>query len=94
MSRTYRHIKLARIKACFLAFVTTRLFYFEKDEQSVNISIIPYKIERKKEVQEKYGKYKDVKLIEYRRSKLNGYKYISIRIAHYLYFNVDFHSPL
>jgi hypothetical protein len=87
-------LKLARMKACFLAFVTTRLFYYEKDKQSVNISIIPYKIERRKDFQEKYGKYKDVELIEYRRSKLDGYKYISIRIAHYLYFNVDFHRPL
>ena len=85
--------KLTRMKACFLAFVTTRLFYYEKDKQSVNISIIPYKIERRKDVQEKYGKYKDVELIEYRRSKLDGYKYISIRIAYYLYFNVDLHRP-
>ena len=86
--------KLARMKACFLAFVTARLKKKKKDKQSVNISIVPYKIERRKDVQEKYGKYKDVELIEYRRSKLDGYKYISIRIAHYLYFNVDFHRPL
>ena len=86
--------KLAYIKACFSTFVTTRLFYYEKDKQSVNISIIPYKIERRKAIQEKYGKYKDVDLIEYRRSKLDGYKYISIRVAHYLYFNVDFHRPI
>jgi hypothetical protein len=90
----YLRSKFAETKACIIAFVTTRLFYYEKDKQSVNISIIPYKIERKKDVQEKYGKYKDVELIEYRRSKLDGYKYISIRIAHYLYFNVDFHRPL
>lgn len=86
--------KLAHIKACFLDFVATRLFYYEKDKQSVNVSIIPYKIERRGDVQEKYGEYKDVALVEYRRSRLAGYEYISIRIAHYLYFSVDFHRPV
>ena len=86
--------KLTYIKCCFLSFISTNLFYYEKNKHSIYISIMPYKIKRRKDVQEKQGQYKDIALIEYRHSKLDGYQYISIRIAYYLYFNVDLHPPL
>lgn len=82
-----------KIKQWFLHVVTTR-FYYENCKQSVNLSLFKYKIQRRKDHQEKYGKYKDVEVFYYRRSKLKGYEYIQIDICHYLRFNIDLHRPL
>ena len=85
----------SRIKQWFLHIVTTR-FLFENSKQSIDWYFWFYKIKRREPVQdeEKRGKYKEVAIINYRRSKLKGYKYISIRICHYLYINIDLHRPL
>jgi hypothetical protein len=88
--------KFAQTKACIIAFVTTRLFYFERTQSSVDWCFWYYKIKRREPVQdeEKRGKYKDVAVIDYRRSFMKGYAYITISFFHYFTLNIDLHRPL
>lgn len=88
--------KSAQIKACFLAFVTTRLFYFERTQSSVDWCFWYYNIKRREPVQdeEKRGKLKEVAVIDYRRSFMKGYAYITISFFHYVTINIDLHRPL
>ena len=83
-----------KLKKWILYIVTTRFFYYESDEQSVNLSFIKYKIRRRKDVAHQYGQFKDVEFIYYRRSKLKGYEYINLNIAHYIHLNIDLHKPI
>jgi hypothetical protein len=78
----------------WLGAVISRLIYFEKDRQSINLSIIPYKIKRREDVRKQYGEYKNVELFYLRISKLKGLEYISIRIAYFIFINIDFHRPI
>lgn len=80
---------IAKCKAFFI-----RNIYFHKCGQAVELHLFPYKIKRRKDVQEKYGKYKNTAAIEYRRSKLPGYEYVSISFFYYIYINIDFHRPV
>ena len=88
--------KLAQFKQWILFIVTNRLFYFERTKSSVNWCLWNYKIKRKNPVQdeEKRGKYKDVCLLNYRRSFMKGYEYITITFFHYVTINIDLHRPL
>jgi len=88
--------KLAQFKQWILSIVTTRLFYFEKTQSSVDWYLWYYKIKRRTPVQdeEKRGKYKEVSLINYRRSFMKGYAYITITFFHYITINIDLHRPL
>ena len=85
-----------RTKACFIALVTTRLFYFERTQSSVDWCFLYYKIKRREPVQdeEKRGKFKEVAVIDYRRSFMKGYAYITITFFHYITINIDLHRPL
>lgn len=83
-----------KIKQWILYFVTNRLFYYENCKQSTNLSILKYKIKRRKDVADKYEIYKEVELFYYRRSKLKGYEYLTFSIAHYIRFNLDLHRPI
>ena len=80
--------------ASCLGAVISRLIYFEKDRQTINLSIIPYKIKRREDVRNQYCEYKNVELFYLRVSKLRGLEYISIRIAYFIFINIDFHRPI
>ena len=71
-----------------------KLFCIENSEQSIDISIFPYTIKRRADLRKKYGKYKQVELFYFRYSKLKGYKYINLSIAHYFRINIDLHPPV
>jgi hypothetical protein len=91
--------KLAQIKACFLAFVTTRLFYLERTKESVNLSIWMYKIKRRTpllhDVENK--PYKEVEAFYFRRrffEKERNYAYIEMSFFHYFRISIDLHRPI
>jgi len=86
---------LGKIKQWFLHVVTIR-FLFQNCKQSIDWGFWMYKIKRREPVQneEIRGKYQDVSIISYRRSKLKGYEYITIKIFHYLLISIDLHRPL
>ena len=88
--------KLAQFKQWILSIVSARLFYLEKTQSSVDWYLWRYKIKRRTPVQDegKRGKYKDVSLINYRRSFMKGYAYITITFFHYITINIDLHRPL
>ena len=67
------------------------LFYYERTESSVNINIIPYKIKKRKGSD---PTTLDTAILEYRRSFMEGYGYITISIAHYFSININLHRPL
>ena len=66
----------------------SKLLVIETDKQSINWEIIPYTLNRRN------GKLLYTALIEYRRSRLKRYEYVSFSIAHYFRINIDFHKPI
>lgn len=87
--------KTSQFKQWILHIVTTR-FLLENSKQSVCWEFWMYKIKRREPVQdeEKRGKYHDVSIISYRRSKLKGYEYFTISFFHYIRISIDLHKPL
>lgn len=67
---------------------SSKFFYFERSGQSVDLYLLPFNIRRRD------GSLKRVYVWEYRRSKLKGFGYISLRICHYIFINIDFHKPI
>ena len=90
LKRTFR-----KVKQWFLHVVTTR-FLFQNSKQSIDWEFWMYKIKRREPLQneEKRGKYHDVSIISYRRSKLKGYEYFTISFFHYIRISIDLHRPL
>ena len=77
-------------KAFYTRLVSTRFFYFERTGASVNWWIWEYDINR----QSKEKTPKRVAAIDYRRSYMKGYAYITISFFHYVTINIDLHRPL
>ncbi len=62
-----------------MKYYNSKLLYINNDYASIHIDIIPLR-------------YSSV--IEYRRCKLEGYKYISIKLFGYVYFSINFYKQL
>lgn len=71
-----------------------KLYYFENSKQSFDFTLLPYKIQRRRDVQEKQGKYYNCGVLEVRYSRLVGLRYIDIKICYYLYICIRLSNPI